>query len=96
MHSSILYRLIVLVAVFALPVSAPEPRLVRARMLLRRARDVRAAAFRHRAAPDDVASALHCGPEQLVLKIAVKKPGLLPQREPFLRLGQGARLHRLP
>ena len=75
----------------ALALALPEPGLVRAGMLLGRARQIGPPALRHGAPPDDVLAAHHGGREHLVLQIAVQQAGILGQRQHLARLGERAR-----
>src|SRR5258705_2670273 len=73
-----------------LPFALPEPGLVRAGMLLRRAGQIGPPALGYGAPPDDVLAAHHCGREQLVLQIAVQQACILDKRQHFARLGERA------
>src|SRR6202034_3649151 len=64
----------------ALALRLPEPRHVRAAVLLGGARQIGPAANRHRAPPDDVFAALHGAREYLIFQIAVQQRSI--GREP--------------
>src|SRR5258708_38604492 len=70
-----------------LPFTLPEPGLVRAGMLLRRAGQIGPPALGYGSPPDDVLAAHHRGREQLVLQIAVQQACILDKRQHFARLG---------
>ena len=68
----------------------PEPRHVRAAMLLGGARQIGPTADRHGAAPHDVLAALHRAGEHLIFQIAVQELGIFGQAQHLAGFGERA------